>query len=712
MMRRTISERALFFAVALLMLAGSCMATVSAQEWGLDTLERVAIDSHGGGYPSIAVDSAGHPRIAYYDQVTDTLKYAAWNNGWTIETVNVAGSIQSSSITLVLDSIDNPRICYNNATSFRMRYAWKDTGGWHETMVDPNGVIATQRSMALNRTGFPVIAYVAIMDPLTVRVAAFDGTTWATQDVTTGVYELSLDMDPVTDRPGIAIKRGETLEYWESDGSTWTFLTVDNAGQVGYSPSIAFDGAGNPGIAHMDISTGGNFHVKYAWRNSSGWHNEVADGNGHCGWYPSLARDPVTGYPRISHYDATNGELRYSAFNGSAWNSEVPYLNRGEWFWTSLAINNAGIPCLAYYDNIARTLCYAQSPPLPSAAFSMGPRSGTAPLTVYFFGNPSQSITSWAWDFNNDGIIESTEPYPVHTFSIGGTYTIRLTVSGPLGSDSRTQTITVQPTPTSSFAAYPQSGTAPLAVRFFDYTPNVKTRLWDFGDNATSTEQYPIHVYNRSGLYTVTLTDTNWTNHVLMKTEFHMVRVTDPVTPAPTPVADFSANATAGAAPLTVAFTDQSSPTPSHRWWQFGDGSSSTDASPVHTYATGGTYTVNLSVWTAIGTATVSRPAYVMVGPDARAPVANFTVSRSSGTAPLFVKFTDCSTGNPTSWRWNFGGLAWTTAKSPSVVFRRPGTYAVSLTVKNAYGSSISTKDVTVTGAVGTSGRDSPISVV
>ncbi len=97
------------------------------------------------------------------------------------------------------------------------------------------------------------------------------------------------------------------------------------------------------------------------------------------------------------------------------------------------------------------------------------------------------------------------------------------------------------------------------------------------------------------------------------------------------------------------------------------------------------------------------------------APVANFTMSRSSGTAPLLVRFTDTSTGSPTSWRWDFAGR-WTTARNPSIIFRTPGTYTVKLTVTNAYGSSSISKTVTVMARPGVRGppdaREEPVEIV
>jgi len=253
--------------------------------------------------------------------------------------------------------------------------------------------------------------------------------------------------------------------------------------------------------------------------------------------------------------------------------------------------------------------------------------------------------------------------------------------------------------PSGSFAAYPESGTAPLAVQFLDYTASGRTWSWDFGDGGVSDQQYPVHVYNRSGLYTVSVTVTDWADRTNTKTMYHLIRVSDPVMPAPTPVANFSANTTAGSAPLAVQFTDTSSPAPYHRWWQFGDGCSSTDASPVHTFAKQGTYTVNLTAWTSIGTASTSKSAYITVGPDPRAPVANFTMSVTSGRVPFIVRLKDTSTGTPTSWHWEIPNHGWTTAQNASVHVRSPGTYAVTLTTTNAYGSSQMTKTITAIGS-------------
>ncbi|WP_394326548.1 PKD domain-containing protein [Methanoculleus bourgensis] len=81
---------------------------------------------------------------------------------------------------------------------------------------------------------------------------------------------------------------------------------------------------------------------------------------------------------------------------------------------------------------------------------------------------------------------------------------------------------------------------------------------------------------------------------------------------AETPAA-FTANTTSGVAPLAVRFTDESTGDPKSWSWMFGDGGTSAERNPTHTYTTPGTYTVNLTVNTETGSATFSRPGYITV---------------------------------------------------------------------------------------------------
>ncbi|MCP4091798.1 MAG: PKD domain-containing protein, partial [Gammaproteobacteria bacterium] len=115
--------------------------------------------------------------------------------------------------------------------------------------------------------------------------------------------------------------------------------------------------------------------------------------------------------------------------------------------------------------------------------------------------------------------------------------------------------------------------------------------------------------------------------------------------------ANFSGNPITGTSPLTVYFTDQSSNSPTSWLWDFGDGLTSSQQNPGHTYSSVGYYTVSLTATNSYGSDTEVKTDYIVVN----TPVADFSGSPSNGTAPLNVSFTDQSQNNPTSWQWDFG---------------------------------------------------------
>ncbi len=117
-----------------------------------------------------------------------------------------------------------------------------------------------------------------------------------------------------------------------------------------------------------------------------------------------------------------------------------------------------------------------------------------------------------------------------------------------------------------------------------------------------------------------------------------------PGTTISAPTANFTGTPTAGAAPLSVTFTDSSTGSPAFWAWDFGDGNSSTVQSPSHSYAAVGTYSVALTVDNSYGSNTMTKTNCISVG---NAPVANFSGTPTSGAKPLSVTFTDSSTNSP-----------------------------------------------------------------
>jgi len=169
-------------------------------------------------------------------------------------------------------------------------------------------------------------------------------------------------------------------------------------------------------------------------------------------------------------------------------------------------------------------------------------------------------------------------------------------------------------------------------------------------------------------------------------------------TPPPSntpPVASFTQSCSG----LSCTFTDTSTDpdgTIASWSWSFGDGASSTQRNPSHTYAAGGSYTVNLTV-TDNGGASSTASRSVTVAPLNASPTASFTQSCTA----LTCGFTDGSTdtdGSVVGWSWTFGDGGTSTARNPSHTYAAGGTYTVALTVTDNLGATGSTShQVTVT---------------
>jgi PKD repeat protein len=83
-------------------------------------------------------------------------------------------------------------------------------------------------------------------------------------------------------------------------------------------------------------------------------------------------------------------------------------------------------------------------PVAPSASFTANPSTGVAPLSVTFNNTTTGSTPmTWAWDFDEDGTTDSTAQNPGHVFNTPGTYTVELTATNSVGSDTTTRDVVV-----------------------------------------------------------------------------------------------------------------------------------------------------------------------------------------------------------------------------------------------------------------------------
>src|SRR5438105_1535267 len=264
---------------------------------------------------------------------------------------------------------------------------------------------------------------------------------------------------------------------------------------------------------------------------------------------------------------------------------------------------------------------------------------------------------------------------------------------------------TQQPSPTTEAGA---TITPPVQVAALDasehvaqgFTGAIGLALEPASNGGTLSGGTPINAVNGMATFPSLSVDKAGTGYTLRATASGLTDArssTFNVTPPPnqSPVAAF----TASCPTLTCSFTDQSSDpdgTIATWHWDFGDGSTPvTTRNPSHTYSTGGSYTVTLTVTDNQGAPNTVTHSVAPSQPN-QPPTAAFTASCPT----LTCSFTDQSSdpdGTIATWDWDFGdGSTPVTTRNPSHTYSAGGSYTVTLTVKDNQNASSSPVSHTV----------------
>jgi len=257
-------------------------------------------------------------------------------------------------------------------------------------------------------------------------------------------------------------------------------------------------------------------------------------------------------------------------------NPTVVYNQAGEYPVTLIAENSSGT------NTLIKTEYIQVNEILPTAAFSTEING-----EIVSFVNESVAATSYFWDLGDGNT--STLKYPTNDYNIDGFYDIKLIVNNGCGSDTIVHTIIINPDnvlPFPDFSADVQSGCGPLTVQFMDESSENTTGWWwqfQGGTPSNSSEQNPVVVFEETGSYFIKLIAST---PVGDRTKFkeHFIEVTD---------APPQALYTVGDSELTIFLFNNSINADSYLWL-FGDGNSSTEEGPTHTYSIAGIYEVSL----------------------------------------------------------------------------------------------------------------------
>lgn len=333
-----------------------------------------------------------------------------------------------------------------------------------------------------------------------------------------------------------------------------------------------------------------------------------------------------------------------------------------------------------------------------SANYTASAFEGCHPLEVAFT-NLSLNAATYYWDFGDGS--SSAEFSPSHIFiNFGMTdvvYQVTLTVSNGDGECVKRVSwpVTVHGNVTAGITVPSTSGCTPFEAVLYNISVGATTFRWDFGDG--------------SGTET---TDPSVIRHTYVNSDFaspHVFNITliaenaagcrdtavNKVTVLPDINALFTAEPAEGCHPHDVVFTNLSRGAGSYLW-DFGDGTSSSAANPVHTFINTGdddvTYYVNLTAYSDDYRCIAVYSLPVTVHPAIKA---GFTIPVQRGCSPFTVTFNNSSAGGD-EFHWNFGDGAETVTYNTDPVYHRftnddftnPATFTVVLTAFNAEGCS------------------------
>lgn len=289
--------------------------------------------------------------------------------------------------------------------------------------------------------------------------------------------------------------------------------------------------------------------------------------------------------------------------------------------------------------------------------------------------NPGDSIIAIHWHFGDSPVIISGNPV-THQYSNPGTYTVTLYVKTYSDCDtSISASITVIDSPVADFTF--QNVCLDSSMTFINQstTPpgtTIDSVLWDFGDGATGSGAVVSHIYQSVGTYNVLLTVINSTgcsNSIQKQVVVH-----------PRPLASWVNSFPCSGSSINF-FNTSSIPSGNITayQWNFGDNSTSSLASPQHTYQTSGTYQVQLIVYSDFGcTDTTVEPLTVY-----QSPVFDFSFSQTCKGKPTQFIYVNLISGQPDTasfWNWNFGDATpISTIPSPSHLYVQSGIYNVTL---------------------------------
>lgn len=310
----------------------------------------------------------------------------------------------------------------------------------------------------------------------------------------------------------------------------------------------------------------------------------------------------------------------------------------------------------------------------PVANFTVTPDSLCGPFDAVFTNSSTGINITYSWGFGNGQSSTLQNPAPVTYFPslISDTsYLVNLDVTNYCGTVSHQETIIVMPQPVSIFGTDFNTGCSPFTVNIANSSVGLPdSYFWDFGDGTTGTTTSSLfnHIYTTGATATTYQIMLIAYNECGSDTSYHSITV------LPNTVdAFFNTSTVNGCEDLTVDFTQYTLGGTFYNW-DFGDGNTSTNYSPSHTFTNPGTY--NVALMANDGCSYDTTIVAITVFPS---PTVNFTSTPDSVCINTPFSFVNTSINLANS-SWDFGDGTTSNLTNPVHEYSAPGLYTVTLT--------------------------------
>lgn len=329
-------------------------------------------------------------------------------------------------------------------------------------------------------------------------------------------------------------------------------------------------------------------------------------------------------------------------------------------------------------DTIPNTSCQADFYYVPDS-------SNYYTIQFFDYSTSSLPIESWYWDFG-DGTSSGLQN-PTHAYNSSGYYNVCLTITSDSGQCTSTDCMSVYVSGgggMSCSADFSYGVDSMQTVYFYDQSTSsnpITYYEWSFGDGSISNLQNPIHQYAVPGTYTVCLYIESVDSGMYCSDTLCVDVVV--AGGGSNCIADFNYFVDSTQT-QTVYFYDLSTPfgLVDSWYWDFGDGNTSTQQNPTHTYNSTGNFNVCLTITADSSTCASTYCEEIVVSGGVINCEANF--AWDTAYAGSSVQFTDLSIsgiGTIVSWDWLFGDGSVSYVQNPTHVYANPGTYNVCLTI-------------------------------